>query len=178
MSIRLTSPPRLAFHERPSKSSRIATLFCFSTPAGRLLISTLVALLLSILYLRHVLWNEPRSAFFNGADAYEYRYTQYRLSQAREYISAANTTHMASAKPAISHNQPVICAAMMTIKRKQIQYVSDSVGSMLEGLTAEERSAINVRLLFANIDAEIHPNWNDTWLNAIDWVRQLQLWSI
>lgn len=176
MSIRLTSPPRLAFDERPSKASRLRRLFSLNTPAGKLLVSTIIALLISILYLRHTLWNEPRSAFFNGASAYEYRYSKHRLGEAREYVSAANSTRNVSSSSETSHNRPVICAAMMTIKRKHIQYVSDSVGSMLAGLTPEERSAIDARLLFANIEAEIHPNWNETWLNVLDWVSRIGAW--
>jgi hypothetical protein len=58
---------------------------------------------------------------------------------------------------------------MVTVKRNKVQYLNDTIGSMLVGLTPEERSAIDVRLLFADFDASIHPEWNELWLKKLDW---------
>jgi hypothetical protein len=170
MSIRLTSPPRPAFLDSSLRTSSLRNLFSLDTPAGKLLVSTLVALLLTSLYLYHVLWNEPRSWFYNQSGAYEYRYSAHRLGEAREFISTANATQDVVNNAKGFHNEPVMCIAMMTIKRQHTQYVSDTMGTILAGLTVEERSAIDLRLIFGNVDPEVHPNWNETWLSSLDWV--------
>jgi hypothetical protein len=65
---------------------------------------------------------------------------------------------------------PVICIGMVTVKRKQkMDYLNATIGSMLVGLTAEERSAINIQLLFADPDPAQHPEWNKEWLKAVDY---------
>lgn len=39
---------------------------------------------------------------------------------------------------------------------------------MLTGLTAEERSVINLQLVFADSDPARHPEYNQTWLNVVN----------
>ncbi|KJY01324.1 hypothetical protein TI39_contig297g00006 [Zymoseptoria brevis] len=45
---------------------------------------------------------------------------------------------------------------------------NETIGSLLEDLTADEREALDVRLLFAHSEPSVHPDWNRTWLRAID----------
>ncbi|KAL0941135.1 uncharacterized protein CTRU02_203898 [Colletotrichum truncatum] len=58
---------------------------------------------------------------------------------------------------------------------------------MLAGLTPEERSALDVRVLFTHAQPEKHPDWNKQWLGLVDqWsgynvskeqLKQLQEWE-
>ena len=58
------------------------------------------------------------------------------------------------------------------MKRKRVDYLNDTIGSMLVGLTDEERAVVNVQLLFADPDPAQHPEFNKTWLHVVDhWSR-------
>jgi hypothetical protein len=62
---------------------------------------------------------------------------------------------------------PVICAAFVTVKREGKQYFPEAVGSMLEGLYPQERAALNVSVLFADTDPNRHPDYHAPWLPAL-----------
>ncbi|KAK5174464.1 NADH-dependent flavin oxidoreductase [Saxophila tyrrhenica] len=170
MPIRLTSPPRsLDLDLVKSRSNRRRLHdFSASSTAGRILICTILAGVVTLLYCWTTLWAAPQSWFFNADSAYEYRYTDHRLLESGAFIKAANASeHTTPAR--VSKNQPVMCVAMTTIKRKKTQYLSDAAGSMLVGLTPEERSAIEARLIFVDLNATLHPQWDDPWLDVFDW---------
>ena len=57
---------------------------------------------------------------------------------------------------------------MTTFHRPGRQYVNESIGSLLAGLTAEERSVLDLRLLFTHTEPSVHPDWNTTWLDLVD----------
>jgi len=66
---------------------------------------------------------------------------------------------------------PVICAGIVIVRRSSVQYLNTTVGSMLVGLSREERSAIHVMLLFADTDPRDHPDFGQQWLERLDHVE-------
>lgn len=50
---------------------------------------------------------------------------------------------------------------------KYLQRYKASVGSILEGLTPEERSDLYLSVHFANTNPSIHPSWDQPWLNRL-----------
>jgi hypothetical protein len=123
--------------------------------------------IVAFLYCRQTLWSNPQSVFFNSDRAHEFRYSAERLQDGRAYINATDSHNQTSASH--TQNQPVMCVGMVTAKRRKEQYLDDTIGTMLVGLTPEERSAINVRLLFADFVPDRHPDWDKDWLNLVDW---------
>jgi hypothetical protein len=61
-------------------------------------------------------------------------------------------------------SDPVICAAVVTVRRDNVQYLNTTIGTMLAGLSQEERSAVHARLLFADTDPQVHPDYGRQWL--------------
>lgn len=57
---------------------------------------------------------------------------------------------------------------MATYKRPERQYLNESLGSLLVGLTPEERRALHIKVLFSHTDPWTHPDWNRTWLRVLD----------
>lgn len=178
MPIRLTSPLRRPSSESLppyTKKTRLRKFrdLCFVSPVGRALLATLLVWLVAFVFSQNAFWRDPHSWFFDSDRAYTFEYTNHRRQEARSWVTAANDSRNAieSFRPH-SNNEPVICAGIATVKRRGVQYLNGTVGSMLAGLTAEERSAVNVRLLFANTSVEDpqghHPNYNETWLRALD----------
>jgi hypothetical protein len=67
----------------------------------------------------------------------------------------------------MTSGQPEICAAFVTVKRESKQYVDVAIGSLLEGLTEDEREMLYIHVLFANTDPTIHPSWGKSWLRGV-----------
>ncbi|KAH8599120.1 hypothetical protein B0O99DRAFT_649795 [Bisporella sp. PMI_857] len=135
------------------------------SPAGRAFFISLACWLLAFTYCRFKFWRDPHSAFFKSDHVYDYHYTSYRRSQGLSYLSNTST---ALAAPKAS-STPEICAAFVTVKREGEQYFDAALGSMLEGLTEDERKKLYVAILFADPSPEVHPSWGKEWLRAVDW---------
>ena len=63
-----------------------------------------------------------------------------------------------------------------TVQRNGKNYIDPAIGSMLEGLTDEERAKLLVHAFFVNTDPTVHDSWNATWLRkAVDAVWSYQV---
>ena len=173
MSIWLTSPTAhfLADSTRSSRTRAAAAeaKVFFKTCAGRTLIYTTLAWLVAYVYCKQTFWRDPDSWFYNASTVYDVKYSHERQIEARQFIVAANNSN----ENVPTHNSsptqdPIICIGIVTVKRKAIQYLNDTIGSMLVGLTNEERSAISVQLLFADSTPFNHSDWDSQWLNELD----------
>jgi hypothetical protein len=164
--------PRLS----QAKTFAAETLAYLSTfPAVRVLLFATIVWLTLFGLLKERLWRDPRSGFFDPAKAYDLHYSAIRQEQARAWIAEQDQIrvpdHGRSKLYLSSSSIPepaAICVGLVTCNRPGRQYLNETIGSMLEGLTADERKALNVRLLFAHSDPSVHPDWDQNWLRGID----------
>jgi hypothetical protein len=133
--------------------------------AARALLVTLLVFFLAFQYCKYRLWRDPHSGFFNSDHVYDFDYSDARKEEAEKFIQGANETSSAPFRHA--RNDPVVCAAYATVKRPELQYLTNSVGSMLYGLSGQERGALYLYLLFADTDPTRHPEWNAPWISNI-----------
>lgn len=137
----------------------------FSIPAIQIFVLSLTTYLLIFTYCRFRYWRDPHSAFFNSDHVYDLKYSKFRDSQALSFIHSNITLHKAGPNPEV-------CAAFVTVKRDNKQYIDAAIGSLLEGLTDHERRNLHLHVLFANTNPNIHPSWQKPWLdNAVDSAR-------
>lgn len=149
--------------DRPLPSIRAL----ISSSAGVTLACTAIIWLSIFAACKHLLWRDPHTAFFSEDGVYDLDYSSFRQAEAHEYIAQAETgAHNQTVKPRTGTAS--ICAAITTFNRKGHQYLNETVGSMLAGLTNEERNELEVQLLFAHVDSTVHPNWDARWLNTLD----------
>jgi hypothetical protein len=135
-------------------------------PVTRVLLITAITWLFAFAYCKHRFWRDPHSAFFSSDGVYDLHYSKVRQEQARNYIRDASNSTGPFVK---SKGTPELCAAFVTVKRESIQYVDEAVASMLDGLDEEERRALNLQLLFADTQTDVHPSWRKAWLgNVVD----------
>ncbi|KAL3423007.1 hypothetical protein PVAG01_04753 [Phlyctema vagabunda] len=133
------------------------------SPAGRVLILSTTCWLAAFVFCRYEYSRDPHSAFFKSEHVYDLKYSNFREQQATRFLSAAterNTSDHVLKEP------PEICAAFVTVKR-DIQYIDAAIGSLLEGLTSEERNNLYLHVLFANPDPEVHPTYQQPWLHIL-----------
>jgi hypothetical protein len=149
--------------DRPLPSIRALV----SSPAGVTLACTAIIWLSIFAACKHLLWRDPHTAFFSEDGAYDLDYSSFRQAEAHEYIAQAeegahNRTEISTT------GTPSICAAITTFNRNGRQYLNETVGSMLAGLTDEERNELDVQLLFAHVNSTVHPDWGAKWLDTLD----------
>lgn len=132
------------------------------SPAGRAFIISLSIWLLAFVSCRHRYWRDPHSAFFSSEHVYDLKYSAYRASQAETFIASPKSRN---SKTRVGSSHPEICAAFVTVKRETKQYVDVAVGSLLVGLTDQERAKLYLYVLFANTDPTVHPSWKG-WLDG------------
>jgi hypothetical protein len=134
-----------------------------AAPAVHALAASAAVWLLLFVYCNYALWRDPHGAYFHSEGAYDLGYSEVRREEARKLIEAHDNQ---------TATKPVICAGIATVARdhpEAARYFEDTVGSMLEGLTEKERSALQVNVLFANAAGPMqHPDWKKPWLELVD----------
>lgn len=117
-------------------------------------------------YARVNFYRDPTSQYFDSSRAYDRMYTAVRTAQADAFIngSATHTFHRTVSTP------PYLCIGMLTVARPGgFVYFRTSIGSLLEGLTQEERNGIYLMPFITHTDPTKHPVYPEPWLrNVVD----------
>lgn len=128
----------------------------------RILLYFTASFVLLTLYTRARCVRDPGSVFFDPWTAYDPSYSALRLDQGGDYIDAISNSSVNPVPKAGEH--PEICLGISTVARKGIRYFRDAVGTVLEGLSEEERANIYLILLIAHTDPTKHPAYQEKWL--------------
>ncbi|KAK3375711.1 hypothetical protein B0T24DRAFT_205713 [Lasiosphaeria ovina] len=127
--------------------------------------------LMIFVYHNHALWRDPHGAYFHSENAFDLGYSRVRQEEARAFLhqysrdpssnpssdSPSNVdinSTSTSAAPPHAGDHPALCAAFITMRRTHpdaSHYFSDSIGSMLAGLSPRERAAVNLTIVFGNV---------------------------
>ncbi|KAL8830603.1 MAG: hypothetical protein Q9170_005668 [Blastenia crenularia] len=130
-----------------------------------LLLGTCLLWTLSYQYCRFASSRDPTSYFFDPHYGYERRYSLHREQQAYDFITAANNT-----TPTTITNDPerLICLGIATVARPTAQqYVRGTIGSLLQGLSADERRSIYFMPFIAHTNPADHPIRQEPWLTTV-----------
>ncbi|KAL8968099.1 MAG: hypothetical protein Q9183_002624 [Haloplaca sp. 2 TL-2023] len=121
--------------------------------------------LLLYLYLRLTSYRDPTSYFFDEISGYERRYSLQREREAHNFVRSANNTRN---EPIKSTGEPSMCVGVATIARPAgHQYVRGTIGSLLEGLSTEDRQTIYLMPFIAHTKPAQHPIYKEPWLTAL-----------
>ncbi|KAJ5214923.1 hypothetical protein N7468_010602 [Penicillium chermesinum] len=124
-----------------------------------------IGYILLTLYVRTRTVRDPGSLFFDPWTAYDPSYSAYRLGQGEAYIDSISNSSVHPV-PKAGPN-PEICLGIATVARKGIRYFHDAVGTVLEGLSAEERANIYLILFIAHTEPARHPAYQEKWLYEV-----------
>ncbi|KAJ9142810.1 Integral membrane protein [Coniochaeta hoffmannii] len=150
-----------------------------SVPAVQALAVGAALWLALFVYCNYALWRDPHGAYFHSEQVYDLGYSAVRRDEARAWIerwqsydpTSKPTDPLFRPAPQRAGATPALCAAFTTVRRDHpdaARYFSDSVGSMLEGLSGKERAAVSVNVLFANAAGPSqHPDFGAPWLSAL-----------
>jgi hypothetical protein len=109
---------------------------------------------------------DPTSVFFNPQRGYQPRYSQFRRKQAAAFISAHNNTERLG-RPKTSNTEKKLCVGIPSLGRRGAQYVHETIGSLLQGLAADERDEIFLMVFIPHTDPTNHPFYSETWLHEL-----------
>jgi hypothetical protein len=116
------------------------------------------------LYYDYTSARDPTSYFFDKRRAYKRGYSDVRIQQADSFIDRVNNGAQVTK---FDTRTPQLCVGVATVARRNGQYVSTTVGSLIEGLTDAERKSIFLNVLIAHTDPNKHPNASDNWMQML-----------
>ncbi|KAJ6191129.1 hypothetical protein N7519_001150 [Penicillium mononematosum] len=116
-------------------------------------------------YSRTISSRDPGSVFFKPWTAYDASYSSVRAHEADSYIESVNNATVRSTPKASS--QPGLCVGIASIARNGVRYFKTAVGTVLEGLSEEERADIHLILFIAHTDPSQHPAYSEPWLHKL-----------
>lgn len=119
----------------------------------------------AVQYCRVRYYRDPTSFFFDPRRAYTEGYSAVRRQQADAFIESASSK--STFNRSIASPEPSLCVGIASIARGNARYFSTSVGSLLEGLTTEERQQIHLVLFIAHTDPHTHPDYAEPWLENV-----------
>ncbi|KAF2114188.1 integral membrane protein [Lophiotrema nucula] len=137
--------------------------------SGRFFTGFLVFFSLFALYTLHSYSSrDPTSLFFNPRVGYAPAYSELRRQQAEQFITlVSNSSGNHDALGLGNSESRKICVGIPSIARKGARYLRTAVGSLLEGLTPEERKEIYFVVFIAQTDPTVHPAYKEHWLEAL-----------
>nr|POE79505.1 hypothetical protein CFP56_07570 [Quercus suber] len=150
----------------PSAMRRAARVWLVATPLRAVFCLVLTLFILAAYLVRSISFRDPGSWFFDPDVAYDHQYTSLRVQQAKAFVSAIETE-----PPFRRRNQsasvPKICVGVPSIARKAVRYEYTVIGSLLAGLTQEERDEIHLIVFIPHTDPTSHPAFSEKWLEKL-----------
>jgi hypothetical protein len=91
-------------------------------------------------------------------------YSADRIREADAFIQSAE---LLSAGPKPSQQPPAMCVGVATVTRRGEQYVRRTIGSLLDGLSEDERHSLYLNVLIGHTDPSKHPISYDKWVKTL-----------
>jgi hypothetical protein len=129
---------------------------------SRALVAFFIIYVLLVIYCRLAFYRDPTSLFFDPSVAYQWQYSSFRQHQAEEFIDSASETGFLRSD---NTTLPSLCVGIATVARDGERYFRSSIGSLLQGLTEEERQDIHLITFIAHTDPTMHAEYSEPWLH-------------
>lgn len=107
---------------------------------------------------------DPTSWFFSPRKGYAPKYSAIRRQQADEFIASYNPSNVVKAGDDKSRK---LCVGIPSFKRPGEQYLHEAVGSLIQGLSDEERQEIYLMVFIPHSSPAVHPAYNEAWLSGL-----------
>ncbi|KAH9861343.1 hypothetical protein J1614_011089 [Plenodomus biglobosus] len=133
--------------------------------SARLLTAIAVLVAFTVIYvINSVSARDPTSIFFNPRKGYAPRYSAIRRQEAEAYVSSYNPATVVKAG---GEKQRKLCVGIPSYNRPQAENLQEAVGSLLHGLTPEERQEIYLMVFLPHSKPEHHPAYGEKWLSEL-----------
>ncbi|KAF2729573.1 integral membrane protein-like protein [Polyplosphaeria fusca] len=106
---------------------------------------------------------DPTSVFFDPPTGYAPTYSMLRSEQANQFIF----NHSRGGGSVPPGTDKKLCVGIPSFPRKDAGHLRTTIGSLLEGLTPEERSEIYLIAFIPHSDPRNHPQYSEKWLSDL-----------
>ncbi|ODA83867.1 hypothetical protein RJ55_02383 [Drechmeria coniospora] len=106
--------------------------------------------------------DDPSSIFYNPAKAYRLRFSTVRTSEVDRFLRQTNVT-----APGTRQGPPQLCVGIPSINRTTESFLEHTVGSLVDGLTADERALVHIVVLLADRTPQTHAAYGQEWLGRL-----------
>ncbi|KAL8662819.1 MAG: hypothetical protein Q9202_004421 [Teloschistes flavicans] len=137
-----------------------------TTVAGRSFLVFLFAYLLLLYLGQHAFYADPTSVFFDSRRAYQHPYSSHRQRQADDFVETTEKS-LDKNDSALRGTRSSLCLGIATVERSGPQYLRHTLGSLMEGLTDEERHTIHTVILIGHTQPQNHSIYHEPWLKAL-----------
>jgi hypothetical protein len=110
---------------------------------------------------------DPTSVYFRPSKGYVPRYSAIRREQAEAYIASYEHAEYDIANASDNEKRRKLCVGIPSIQREGESYLPAAVGSLLEGLTREEREEIYFIVFIPHSKPEVHAAYSEEWLSGL-----------
>jgi len=123
----------------------------------------------AVLIARKIAAKDPGSWFFDPRTAYEARYTKVRQTQAESFVGVANvSTFSRPTSSQLETRTARMRIGILSVAREP-RYLDATVGSLLDGLTTDERDELHLIVLLPYSDPTRHSAYREPLLhNLVD----------
>ncbi|KAF4471296.1 integral membrane [Fusarium albosuccineum] len=120
-------------------------------------------------------YRDPGSVFYDESRAFGTGYSAHRRAEAQQIIDTYTSANNDLFTDRSDANKS-LCIGINSVKRRKTQYLQTTIGSLLHGLTEQERADLYISILIAETDPTRHPTWNEEWVHrAVDDVYTYQV---
>ncbi|KAF2134961.1 hypothetical protein P153DRAFT_278675 [Dothidotthia symphoricarpi CBS 119687] len=109
---------------------------------------------------------DPTSVFFSPRKGYAPRYSAIRRQQAQAFIQSYSSAASSSVVKAADDKRK-LCVGIPSYRRDNSRHLPSAMGSLLEGLTPEERREIYLMVFITHSNPNHHPAYNEEWLAGL-----------
>ena len=152
---------------RPIPSWSLILQLLISTPKALSLLTFVVLYFVAAIYCHTHYFRDPTSHFFDPIRGYSKIYSDIRQAQADAFMLFANTSYPSSHIPSIASRSPTLCIGVTTVARPKEQYIRGTIGSLLQGLSDDQRREIHLILFIANTEPHTHPIYGERWVENL-----------
>ncbi|KAI0903525.1 integral membrane protein [Ustulina deusta] len=101
--------------------------------------------------------------FFQPERAHASPYSTYRIQQAVRHAEFASSPTQSPVQES-RRAPPEICIGIPSVRREGVSYLKLALGSLQQGLSAEERKRLHFVVLLAHMEPKEHPDYGEPWL--------------
>lgn len=138
------------------------------TPLSQISIAVISFIAIYLCALQYCRWKynlDPTSFFFDPRHGYAEGYSSVRRHEAEQFIASASSAYPYN--KTLASPAPKFCVGLNSVARDHVRYFPTAVGSLLHGLTPEERQEIYLVLFIAHRDPTTHPSYSEPWMENV-----------
>ncbi|KAM0321998.1 hypothetical protein ACHAQA_009739 [Verticillium albo-atrum] len=112
-------------------------------------------------------FDDPSSIFFDEARAFDERFSLTRTADAEHLLEVLTYGPPTPKVEKPAGSRPFLCIGIPSVARNTISFLPQTIATLVDTLTPEERSSIHIVTLLADRDPTHHPAFGAPWLERM-----------